>query len=287
VVLGPIRSERVPSERVPVDQGGSNGRITYSDGDGIQVIEPDGSGQVQLISGRDPGYPAWSSDGAKIAFVRGTSLFVTNADGSGETLVQGPINDSNYSFFSPSWSPDGNQLVFAAGFTSTRDGSYKLYVVNVDGSGLTKIPQGDHQDWWPSWSPDGTKIAFATGTVGSERDLATISPDGSNRTTLVRGWVNYPDWSPDGSQILFVDTTSGWDVFAIGSDGTGRIRLTDSPDEEEFFPVYAPDGTQIAFRRRVEGSGTYIFTMVIGGTEAPVRVVKVTSTEDPVAWQPT
>lgn len=284
-----LTSAPIPADDVVTDHPRGNGKIAYSDDGQIQVIEPDGSGQVQLTSGPEGGlewdYPAWSADGSKIAFVQGAGLFIMNADGSDQALVQGPINDSNYHFFGPSWSPDGTQLVFVAGFTSTQHGSYKLYVVNVDGSGLTKITRGDHQDWWPSWSPDGTQIAFVTGE--GKRALMTMSPDGSNRTTLVRdGRSDYPDWSPDGSQILFVDTR-GWDVFGINSDGTGRTQLTHSPDEYEFFPVFSPDGTQIAFRRPTNADGSYIFTMVIGGTEDPVRVARVNHVEAPLSWQPT
>ena len=287
-----VRTEQPLVTDEPVAVG--NGKIAYRDGYQIVVIEPDGSGRVQLTSGRYnnyPNYPAWSADGSKIAFVAydhgETSLFTMNADGSGKTLVQG-VTDRIDGFMHPSWSPDGTQLVFMAGLSGHGDRSIRLYVVNVDGSGLTKITRGRHQDWWPSWSPDGTKIAFVTGPVGTRRDLATMSPDGSNRTTLVRGSTNYADWSPDGSQILFTQNSRrGWDVFRINSDGTGRIRLTDSPGKGEFFPVYSPDGTQIAFRRSFDNWHNYIVTMVIGGTQGPRRVTEVAFTEDPLSWQPT
>ena len=273
------------------DEPVGNGKIAYNDDNQIVVIEPDGSGRVQLTSGRYNNYPAWSPDGSKIAYVAYEhgegSLFTMNADGSGKTLVQG-VTDRIDGFMYPSWSPDGTQLVFMAGLSGHGDRSARLYVVNVDGSGLTKITRGRHQDWWPSWSPDGTKIAFVTGPVGAKRDLATMSPDGSNRTTLVRGSTNYPDWSPDGSQILFTENSRrGWDVFSISSDGTRRTRLTDTPGIWELFPVFSPDGTQIAFRRWLNSWRSYIVTMVIGGTEGPVRVTEVDHSEDPLSWQPT
>ncbi len=161
-------------------------------------------------------------------------------------------------------------------------------MVDVDGSGLTEITPGPLQGWWPSWSPDGTQIAFRTGV---RRRLATMSPDGSN-LKVFPGFADYADWSPDGSQIIFMG--AGFDVFRINRDGTGRTNLTHSPDDE-FFPVYSPDGTQIAFRRPNCGTrpvpcrssrGAYIVTMVIGGTDV-VRVTEVDHFEDSLSWQPT
>jgi Tol biopolymer transport system component len=276
-----LGSKPTPADPEPIQP--RDGKIAYQDDGRITVMEPDGSGKVQLTSGD---YPDWSPDGTKIAYVLGASLFIMNADGSDQTLVQGPINDRIDSYRHPSWSPDGTQLVFAAGLSDGRDRS-ELYVVGVDGSGLTEITSGPLQGWWPSWSPDGTKIAFRTGLPWR---LATMGPDGSNLTQFP-GSADHPDWSPDGSQIIFIDRG---DVFRINSDGTGRTKLADSL-EPAFFPVYSSDGTQIAFTRPDCGTrpgpclssrDAFIFTMVIGGTDV-VRVAKVAHAEDSLSWQPT
>ena len=260
-------------QATPAAFPGGNGKIAYEDDGQITVIEPDGSGKVQLTSGS---YPAWSADGTKIAYVLGASLFIMNADGSGQTLVQGPISDRIFEYRHPAWSPDGTQIVFAVGFHDGRDRS-ELYVVDVDGPDLTEITPGRLQGWWPSWSPDGTLIAFRTGW---RRGLATMSPDGSN-LTLFPGLADYADWSPDSSQIIFMGGRG--DVFRINSDGTGRTNLTDG--KGGFFPVYSPDGTQIAFRGG-GGFHAYIVTMSIGGTDV-VRVTEVDHVEDSLSWQPT
>ena len=268
---------------------GGNGKIAYSDHKQIHVIDPDGSGHAQLTFGdKRSRSPAWSPDGSKIAFLRGnkpSSLFIMNADGTDRTLVQGRISKHRYYFFGrPAWSPDGTQIAFgtAARFTSSngRRWDFKIYLVNADGSGLTRISSGRHQDSWPSWSPDGNQIAFTT-----RRGLATMNPDGSNRTMLVRGGSD-PDWSPDGSQITFVRGVgrTATDVFVVNSDGTGRVRLTDTPDRWEFSPVFSPDGTKIAF---IDGTArSDIFTMSTAGTDVvPVTDMHVTGYV--VSWQAT
>ena len=49
------------------------------------------------------------------------------------------LTNSNAIDTSPSYSPDGSQVVF----TSDRGGRAQIYVMNADGSGQTRISFGD------------------------------------------------------------------------------------------------------------------------------------------------
>ncbi|NIR36918.1 MAG: hypothetical protein GWN79_09480, partial [Actinobacteria bacterium] len=66
----------------------------------------------------------------------------------------------------PDWSPDASKIVFA----SDRDGEFDLYVMNGDGSGITRLTDGPGLDFNPRWSADGSKIAFARRAPGSTND---------------------------------------------------------------------------------------------------------------------
>ncbi len=57
---------------------------------------------------------------------------------------------------SPSFSPDGRQIVFE----SDRSGTQQLYVMGADGSGQRRISFGGGRYASPSWSPAGNLIAF-------------------------------------------------------------------------------------------------------------------------------
>ena len=47
------------------------------------------------------------------------------------------------------WSPDSRRIAFE----SYRDGNLELYVLNADGSGLTRLINNPADDGWAAWLP--------------------------------------------------------------------------------------------------------------------------------------
>ena len=279
---------------------GGNGKIAYYDSrqspTQIHTIDPDGSGETQVTSGRRSSVaPGWSADGAKIVFVRGkspfvaTALVIMNADGSGRSvLLRDGVGRGRDALRSPTWSPDGSQIAFCA---AGRRKPYKVYVINADGSGLEKASRGPNVDCFPSWSPDGNRLAMLT-FVPHRWQLATMDPDGSNREVLVRrGDNDNPDWSPDGSQIAFTRILgpNRSDVFVIDGDGSGLTQLTDTPRRWEWTPAFSPNGARIAFVKGQKPNFLAlgdIFTMLTDGSDV-VRVTDTKQDEYDLSWQAT
>jgi Tol biopolymer transport system component len=106
--------------------------------------------------------PVYSPDEQKIAYVvrHGINdqghepyyykIIVMNADGSeGKTVIEIPwSNHFEYSYVT--WSPDGTKLAFNGTIINSAEAEH-IYIINLDGTGLTQITSGN---WWyvgPYW----------------------------------------------------------------------------------------------------------------------------------------
>lgn len=176
------------------------------------------------------------------------NIAVMNPDGSGATTLVPRAAEQ----YEPDWSPDGSKVAFA----SNQDGFVAIFVVNADGSGLTRIGGSfPGNNGTPAWSPDGSKIAF-THVPSNYREVYVMNADGTGVTNLTYDDPNFedtqqddldPTWSPEGSRIAFVrGRLPKLEIYVMNADGTGRTRLT-YDNGCALSPSWSPDGSRIAF----------------------------------------
>ena len=272
----------------------------------IHVLNPDGTGRVNLTNTPSPSFeraPAWSPDGSKIAFTRGVQpvsdeeIWVMNADGSGQTnLTDSPGTED----FDATWSPDGTKIAFVS---CCLGGGVEIHVMSADGSGRVQLTHGETDEMLgPAWSPDGSKIAFfGDDPLGRALyQLFVVNADGSDVTQITTelGASSDPDWSPDGSKLGFTRLSPAdgggfpccGQVYVMNPDGTGQTQLT-GPDEPSFeapenvHPVWAPDGTRIAFSSNREAFGRFDVWTIDPDGASELQVT--TSGRDGLGdWQP-
>jgi Tol biopolymer transport system component len=192
----------------------------------ISVMNADGSGKTQLTNfdGRYYGEPAWSPDGSKIALTSsaGTSdleIWVMQPDGSG-------MSQLTHTGFAvdPDWSPDGTRITF----TAHGPFEFDIFVMNADGSDVTRLTTDPASDGGAVWSPDGSQIAFSN-SRGGIYQVYVMNADGTRVTQLTFGpsTNSAPAWSPDGSKIAFVSERMGTSrLYMMNPDGTDQVPLT-------------------------------------------------------------
>ncbi len=197
-------------------------------------------------------------------------LFTLSLRGTGTPPTQ--LTASEKPITDPQWSPDGRRLAFV------RDD--EIWIVEADGSRLTKVvaKPGGGRD--PQWSPDGRRLAFLSRRRGwsqvwlidapvPRRGRPQREPRPPKATALTATGIDVERmaWSPDGgriavmaqqspddlnaSQIVLVDVAGGETEVVAGerSHDTGASWLPDGSlvyvsDADGWFQVVrrSPDG---------------------------------------------
>jgi Tol biopolymer transport system component len=236
-------------------------------------------GSLRCLSLNGPIFsPAWSPDGAHIAFWSSDNI-MNIMDIDGANVIRLP-NAVGTVYDSLSWSPNSASIAFV----SEINGNYDIYVMQVDGSYLKRLTNDPSDDWSPEWSPDGTRIAFLSrrgeymmgptpeGKCGLASGCGypktyTMKSDGTDVKRLIEspGTDWYAKWSPDSAKIVLVSERDGNpEIYIVNPDGTGLVRLTDNKFEDSS-PVWSTDGTQIAFTSKRNGY-LNIYVMNTNGT---------------------
>jgi Tol biopolymer transport system component len=188
---------------------------------GIYTIRSsDGGGLTQITSnpGGDDIPDSYSPDGKRLAFTRQSpdgSLVLDTVKLDGKDLRQLTPTGMDIQFGTGAWSPQGNEILFAA---STSDGLYlALWVVHSNGSGLHQLaiagcggPFSDPNGRAcldPTWSPNGQKIAFSLFEAATgERNIWTVTADGTGLFQVTHG----------ASTVLFEgDEAPSWGTHPI------------------------------------------------------------------------
>ncbi len=182
-------------------------------------------------------------------------IWTMSADGSDVRQ----LTDSDVDDFSPSWSPDGERIVWVHG------GS--LWIMSSDGVDAQPLLERDAQTLHtsPDWSPDGEQILFTTRS-GDDTDMYLIKPDGRGLTQVDVPSGHSPlspRWSPNGARItyflydrtvrIFPVNRRYYSVHTMDADGTNGISIAEPGDlyltapPSSFGPSdWMPDGSTVA-----------------------------------------
>jgi TolB protein len=207
------------------------------------------------------------------------TIFVSNADGSGERTLTEP-GSLNYN---PSWSPTGDWIVF----TSERAGPADLYRIHPDGSGLERLTDDSVYDDQAAFSPDGKRLVFVSTWASGRANLRILDVATRKAAQLTSGDGGdfRPSWSPDGEWIAFSSDRGSdlpvaqgrWerlqvaDVYVIHPDGTGLKRVS----EHGGFcgsPKWTPDSKSVvAYCMSAQDTWTHRF----GSGDGDDKLVKI------------
>lgn len=122
----------------------------------------------------------------------------------------------------PVVSPDGNHIAF----TSNRDGTPDLYVMNADGTGVVRLTRSPAEEAISGWNTDGTRL-FYTIVSGDSAHTYSVAADGTGVTSVGTYAARTVLVSPDGQSVIYgAGPWATMQLFRERVDGTGSRRLT-------------------------------------------------------------
>lgn len=200
------------------------------------------------------------------------TLNVADADGRNSQQIL----SSDEPIMSPSWSPDGDKLVYVS-FETQRPA---IYIQDLNTGQRARATSFDGINGAPAWSPDGRRLAMSLSKDGQpEIYVMDIGARRFDRKTNNSSIDTEPAWSPDGRSLLFTsDRSGGPQIYRLDLNSGEEERLTFTgnynararvaPDGEAFFLVHRGNtGYQVA--RQEFDSGRLVTLTETGHAESP------------------
>jgi len=245
------KDDKKPKKPIVIDRYGfkrdDDGYLVHRRSHLYLVTIATGAIETLTAGDADDSLPAWSPDGARIAFVSGrgsdadrtndTNVFVVDAKTGAEpkalTTWSGPDNDAR-----PAWSPDGATIAYLQG-SEPRFFAYSrntLAVVPAAGGApprlLTDAATVDVEA--PVWAPDGSAL-YVIAVNDRARELCRVAASGGPLTRLTAGRrvVRNPVVARDGRIAVIATTgTTPPEVHAVlAGTAAPSGRAADAPRE--------------------------------------------------------
>ena len=236
-----------------------------------------------------------SPDGKTLlADIQGLIYTMPAAGGKAKRLTE-PFQEASH----PDWSRQGDLVTLQC----YAGGTFHIWTMKPDGTGLKQVTTGHGDDREPRISPDGKTIVFASdrafktapngASIGSY-DIWTVPVSGGEPTRLTSSDEDEfgPSWSPDGKSIAFVSGLgiSATSIYSLDISTGKQTLLRKATGNNRFeAPSWSPDGKHLAFvefeAADIRSVNSGILKIVAGdGSGTPVTAQSMDAFPFPAIW---
>ncbi|AEG93201.1 Tol-Pal system beta propeller repeat protein TolB [Ramlibacter tataouinensis] len=256
-------------EKLTGERGVFSTRIAYVTKAGnrynLWVADADGENAQSALASPEPIIsPAWSSNGAQLAYVSFESrkpVVYVHEVASGRRRLLANFRGSNSA---PAWSPDGRTLAV----TLSREGGSQLYTIDAGGGEPRRLTQSAGIDTEPLFTPDGRSIYFVSDRGGAPQVYRMPATGGNpERVTFTGSYNISPALSPDGRWLAYISRIGGaFKLQVMELAGGAPVSVTDTTADES--PSFAPNGRLIVYATRQGGREALMTTTLDGKIKA-------------------
>ncbi len=201
-------------------------------------------GPLRLITD-DARNPAWSADGSRIVFERGSDIWICAADGGNQRRLEGvPASQNLLAYRTPSFSPDGSSIAFFHPETGPKG---DFWIMPAAGGKARRLTFDVCQGSKPVWTADGKWILFASERSGASA-LWRVPVDGGKPQLVLSatGDDGDPDLSLDGRRLIYVNSRHNF-VLTLLDPATGAFRQLAQHRSNMTYPMFDPQGRRVVF----------------------------------------
>ena len=210
------------------------------------------------------------SDDGTLAFIQGRTSIIGNYEPVivNRAGVKRSIGATPGSYASPRVSPDGKQIVYAAGQGMNAAellGSdvWRMDVATGQAVRITTNLSGDH----PVWSRDGAEIYFSRTTIDANEYAVALTPGAQPRIVFHAPSKVYAldVGGPHGMAVVGVGGTTSRDLWMAPMDSLEKLREFAAGPYREAAPRLSPDGRFVVYESGRTGTDE-IYIRPVGGT---------------------
>ena len=236
--------------------------------------------------------PAFAPDGHALAFIRTQNVALSklyrlplahNLTPSGEPR---PVTSGSAWTSSPSWSPDGREIIFAAGpwglpqlwRVAETGNPAPLRLAFSDGHANEPVVSRRGQLAYSERSTDAniwrTELSPAGEAAGAPKPFAASTLSDSS-----------PSFSPDGKRVVFASDRGGnREIWICDADGSNTIQLSSLRAPIAGSPSWSPDSSRVVFDANPDGQFHLYTTAASGGVVR--RLTNAPGDEAHGRWSP-